>query len=284
MCKYLFIMLALQFANLDREFTFKADYAANRDALLAMLPEAAPGAEKAEVLWRLSRAWLMLGDAAATKDEKRNCYAEGIKYADACIAEDPANPEGYLWHCGNIGRDCQTRKLMEQAASVPKMSADLTTVLNKLGHTENSQAWQALSAIYWAHPFKSSDAAINYARKAALTIPAGELRIGTLTNLAEMLYKRNWNAKKRAYEAEANRNKFTAKGKSSIDRYAFFDGASDEKLSAPWNPVGYTALSDREEALAITAYAQRIFRDCKTPSPVDKSDIKILNNLLKQWQ
>lgn len=284
MFKYLFLFLTLQFANLDREFTVKADYAANRDALLAILPEATPGPEKAEVLWRLSRAWLMLGDGAATKEEKRNCYAEGIKYADACIAEDPANPEGYLWHCGNIGRDCQTRKLMEQAAVVPKMSADLTTVLDKLGRTDNSQAWQALSAIYWAHPFKSSDAAINFARKAALTIPKDELRIGTLTNLAEMLYKRNWSAKKRAYEAEANRSRFAAKGKSNIDRYAFFDGASEEKLSAPWNPAGYTTLTDREEALAITAYAQRIYRDCKAPSPVDKSDIKTLNNILKQWQ
>lgn len=284
MFKYLFLFLAIQFAQVDRDFAVRADYAGCRDTLLAMLPQAAPGAEKAEVLWRLSRAWLMLGDAALSKEEKRSCFAEGIKYADDCIAEDPSNPEGYLWHCGNIGRDCQTRKLMDQAAVVPKMNADLTTVLDKLGRTDNSQAWQALSAIYWAHPFKSSDAAINYARMATLTIPADELRIGTLTNLAEMLYKRNWSAKKRAYEAESNRSRFAARAKSNIDKYACFDGASEKELAAPWLPEGYTALSDREEARSIAAHAQRIFRNCKTPSPVDKSDIKILNNLLKQWE
>lgn len=284
MLKYLFLFLTLQFTNVDRVFVQKADYAACRDTLMEMLPQAAPGREKAEVLWRISRAWLMIGDNAPSKEEKRNCYAEGIKYADACIAEDPANPEGYLWHCGNIGRDCQTRSLMEQAAVVSKMSADLTTVLDKLGHTDNSQAWQALSAIYWAHPFKSSDAAINFARKAALTIPRGEMRIGTLTNLAELLYKRNWTAKRRASEAETDRSKFAATAKSNIDKYSYFDGASEEMLAAPWNPVAYTALSDREEALAIAAYAQRIYRECSTHTPVDKNDLKILNNLLKQWQ
>ena len=284
MIKYLILALALQFANVDRDFVRTADYAACRDTLLNMLPQAAPGDEKAEVLWRLSRAWLMLGESAAYKDAKRSCFAEGIRYAESAIAENPSNPQGYMWHCANTGRDCQTRNVMDQAAAVPKMTADLTTILDKLGRTDCSEAWQALSEIYWAHPFKSSDSAVNFARKAALTIPSGELRIATLVHLAKLLHKRNWSAAKRSESAASNAGKFAAPGQSNIERYASFNGAPEPQLACPWNPVAYTALSDREEALAIIAYAQRIYRRCSAPTPIDKNDMKELNKLLKQWE
>lgn len=284
MCRYLFLLLAINFAQLDHSFTWTTDYAAVRDELVNLLPDAESGAEKAGLLWRISRAWLMVGQEATARDEKRACFAEGIRYADQAIKENPKDPQGYMWHCANIGLDCQTRKVMEQAAAVPKMSSDLTMILDKLGRVDCSEAWQALSEIWWAHPFKSSDAAINFARKAAMTIPKDEMRIGTLTHLAELLYKRDWSAQKRAEEAAANKSKYAKPLPSNIDHFAYLDGAPEAELAAPWNSAGFTALSDREEALAIAAYAQQIYRNCSAPTPVDKSDYIILTKLLKQWQ
>ena len=284
MLKYLFVILAINFAQLDLNFNRTSDYASDRDELVRLLPDAAPGAEKAGVLWRISRDWLLVGQEESDRESKRACFAEGIRYAEMAIHENPNDPQGYLWHCANLGRDAQTRNTMSQAKIVSKLIADLTTILDRLGRTDCSEAWQALSEIWWAHPFKSSDAAVNFARKAALTIPRDELRITTLTHLADLLYQRNWNAEKRAAEALESSRKMSAAGKSNIEWFSNFDGAPAENLTAPWTGARIGEISDRDEAKAIAAYAQRIFRECPAPSPIDKNDIKILTNLQKKWQ
>ena len=284
MLKYLFVILAINFAQLDLNFNRTSDYASDRDELVRLLPDAAPGAEKAGVLWRISRDWLLVGQEESNRESKRACFAEGIRYAEMAIHENPNDPQGYLWHCANLGRDAQTRSTMSQAKIVSKLIADLTTILDRLGRTDCSEAWQALSEIWWAHPFKSSDAAVNFARKAALTIPRDELRITTLTHLADLLYQRNWNAEKRAAEALESSRKMSAAGKSNIEWFSYFDGAPAENLAAPWTDAQIGGISDRDEAKAIAAYAQRIFRECPAPSPIDKNDINILTNLQKKWQ
>lgn len=282
--KYLFLILAINFAQLDEVFTRSTDYAALNEELVQLLDQAESSAEKANLYWRISRNYLLLGQQESKRDVKRSCFGEGMRYAGMAIRENPKDPQGYMWHCANVGRDCQTRNVMEQAAAVPKMSTDLTMILDKLGRTDYSEAWQALSEIWWAHPFKSSDAAINFARKAALTIPKGELRITTLTHLANLLYQRNWSAEKRALSAAQSAPKYVAGAKSSIDKYAFFDGAPASELVAPWTASDLTALSDREEALAIAAYAKQIYAAFPTPSPIEQQDYRILLKLLTSWQ
>ena len=278
------LLIALDFTGVDREFVRTGDYAASRETLLTLLPKAGTDTERAEVFWRLSRTCLMLGETASSKEEKRNCFAQGLSYADSAIAAAPANPEGYMWHCANTGRDCQTRSLMEQAASVPKMTADLTMILETLGRTDCSEAWQALSEIYWAHPFKSDESAVNFARKAAMTIPQGEMRIATLTHLATLLYKRDWSARKRTSASESARRKFADAKAGNIERFSWFNGAPAEDLAVPWLPVPFGSLSDREEALAILAHAQRLYAKCTDPTPIDQNDYTNLLDLLKKWE
>ena len=284
MMKYLFLILAINFAQLDQAFTRSTNYATLNDELVQLLEKAESPAEKAGLYWRISRNYLLQGQQEAKRDAKRACFGEGMRYAGLAIRENPKDPQGYMWHCANVGRDCQTRSVMEQASAVPKMSADLTMILDKLGRTDCSEAWQALSEIWWAHPFKSSDAAVNFARKAALTIPKGELRITTLTRLADLLYQRNWSAEKRAAAATENSKKYTAGAKSNIDKYVFFDGAPASELSSPWTTSPLADLSDRDEARAIAAYAQRIYRAFPNPSPIEQQDYRILLKLLTSWQ
>jgi hypothetical protein len=167
---------------------------------------------------------------------------------------------------------------MEQAAAVPDMTDDLTTILDRLGATDCSEAWQALSEMYWHHPFKSDESAINFARKAAMCIPSDELRISTYTYLAELLYKRGWSSSKRMSEAKSNASRFGKESKSNIERYAYYDGAG-EKM--PWCSSPFTALSDKEEADALISYAQSLYSKCGNPTPVDKEDYRKLTELIK---
>lgn len=174
-----------------------SDYTQCKTLLLAMLPQATDGAQKADVLWRLAKVSVILGEKETTKEGKQKVFGEGIKYAEQAIAQDPKEHRGYMWHCANIGRECQTRPLMEQAAAVKPMMQDLEMILYKLDRKDCSEAWQAMAEIYYNHPFKSNDEAIVFTRNAVNTIPKDELRISTYSFLAQMLWKRNWSADRR---------------------------------------------------------------------------------------
>ena len=278
------LLSTLSFTGVDRSFT-RETYAACRDSLTVMLPRAADNKEKAEVLWRLSRVTLMLGEQAPSKEEKRVLFGQGIRYADEAIAADPANVRGYMWHCANTGRECQTRGLKEQVAAVPVLQQDLETILDRYGRTDVSEAWQALSELFLSHPFKPDEKGINYARKAADTIPASELRLTTYLYLARILYARNWSASKRAAAIASDVAKFKTPGQKNTDRFGYYDGAAGPEGTARWTggkPLA--ALSDREEALAVVEYA--IGRYDTTPSLRVKMDVreyKALRALRDQW-
>ena len=282
MFKLMFIAAVVAgFVSVDRDFKYKCNYKENRDSLLVMLEKTTAPNDKAEVYWRLSRASLMMGAAEQTKAGKREHFGKGMEYAELGLKLNPNSKECYMWHCANVGRECQTRSLMEQAGAVPKMTKDLTAMLDKLGHVNYSEAWQALSELYYNHPMKSNEAAINFARKAATCIPDSELRISTYIHLAELLHKRNWSAGKRADAADDNAAKFNKTVKSNIEKYSYFDGA---KASMPWCSKPFTTLSDREEALAILAYAKGLYKACTEPTPIDKQDYATLLEIEKKMK
>lgn len=277
MMKLFFALAALvSFLLVDRDFKYKCDYRQNYDNLIVMLDSASSGKERAEVFWRLSRASLMLGEQAQGKQAKREHFAEGIMFAEKGLAENPESRECHMWHCANVGRDCQTRSLPEQAAAVPAMTKDLTAIIDKLGHTEYSEAWQALSEMYWHHPFKSDESAINFARRAAYCIPPDELRISTCTYFAELLLERGWSAAKRGKTATGNAAKFRNTTDSNIEKYSYYDGSGDRM---PWSAKPLGEMSDIEEAAAVLDYAKGLYKSCKELSPVDKKDFLRLMEL-----
>ena len=194
---------------------------------------------------------------------------------------DPSNEKCYLWHCANLGRSLQTRPMMEQASAVPLLLSDLTTILDKLGKTSYSEAWQALAEIYYNHPFKSNDAAINFTRRAVACIPKGELRLSTYLSLAKMLQKRDWSASKRLSAIESNQDKFEKGKASNIERYSCYDGHYGPGGTAPWSSRALSQLSDREEAAAIVSYALRRYQLSSAHTPVDKEDYRQLQAFAK---
>lgn len=281
MIKTLFLipLLALQFQSVDKAFERGNDYRACEQTLLEMLPQAENSTEKANVLWRLARVEYVLGEAQTDKMKRREIFNRGVAYAEQGIQENPREPQCYMWHCANVGRECQTHPLMEQAKAVPAMTKDLSKILNSLS-PRLSEAWQALSEIYYHHPLKSNDSAVNYARTAALYVPAGESRITTYLYLADLLYERNLSADKRASQIADHSAKLEKmKGGANIDRYALSDGM---KQAVPWTSKALGALSDREEALALAEYALSRYRACQDPGSIERQSFQDLQQWMKQ--
>lgn len=274
-------LLALQFQSVDKAFQRGNDYPACEQTLLEMLPQATSNQEKASVLWRLARVNYIMGEAQKDKAERRARFNKGIEYAEQGLRANPRDPQCYMWHCANVGRECQTHPLMEQAAAVPAMTEDLTRILNDLD-PRMSEAWQALAELYYHHPLKSKDSAINFARTAAMNTPADEPRVTTYLYLATLLYNRNWSAGKRASQA-ADRSARLAKmsGASSIDRYALADGM---RQALPWSEKSLGQLSDREEARLILSFAERRYQACSEPAKAERDEYKNLLKLKQQWK
>lgn len=269
------LISVLQFQQVDALFSSEATFRKGYDTLVAMDAEAAPGQEKSEVLWRLSRACLLIGETREGKDAKREWFVKGIDYGNRAIKENPGSEQCYMWHSANVGRDCQTRSLKDQAAAVPVMMKDLETILVKLGKTNCSEAWQALSEIYVNHPFKSTDSGINFARKAAMTVPSDELRLSSYAYLAGLLRKRDWTASKRCSQMERSAGNL-AGAATAIDKTAILDGSLGAGYKPVWSTSTLGEMSDAQEADAIIGWAKNKFKSCKNPSEIDKADFSKL--------
>lgn len=273
---------AINYSKIDA-LRAKGQYAEARQELAAMLDGAASNKDKASILGQMSMVSMLLGEEQADKDGKQKEFAEGIRYAEEGIKLNPSDESLWMWHCANVGRDCQTRSLKDRLAAVSVMTEDLSTILNKLGRTECSEAWQALAEIYFNHPFKSNDAAINFTRRSLMTIPKSELRIYCYAFFAKMLYQRNWSADKKKEEAVRNATKFGG-SRNQIEKFSFFDGSLGPDFKPAWADKALGAMSDREEAAAVAAYAKSLYENSKSRSKADSKDYNAISAMQKNWK
>lgn len=273
---------ALDLTKADRLFE-DASYSAANTELDAARKAAATDAERVAVFWRLSRVSLMLGEEALDVEMKRSYFGKGISFAEQGLAINPRCVQCHMWHSANIGRECQTRALSKQAAAVPKMMEDLTAILETVGAVNCSEAWQALGEIYFNHPFKPTDAAINFGRKALDCIPAGELRLSTYAFLAKMLYSRNWDAAKRKADIEAGIGRFKSETKN-IEKFSYYASSLGTGFTPRWSAKALAAMSDREEAVSIVNHAINVYQKAPVHHPVDDADYKALIKLLSEWK
>lgn len=273
------VLAALNFSHADATFISGTDFQACRKELLEMLPVAEDSKSKSQVLWRLARVQLMLGEKETTKEGRRTVFAEGVKYGEQAIAASPKDPDCYMWHSACVGRECQTHSLKDQAQAVPVMMRDLSMILETMGRTDYSAAWQALAEIYWNHPFKSNDEAINFTRKAISTIPSGELRLSAYILLAQMLIKRDAGPSKRTSIIKSNASK-TVKG--NIGKFSCYDGILGPGFKPVWSSKSISELSDAEEAEAILKYAENIYIKRNNKTVIDRTDYRTIQSLLKK--
>ena len=279
---------ALDFTEMDALYLTDEHDQEVYDKLTIMLDQATEGEEKANVLWRLSRVCVDLGDAIDKSDKKARfaIYEEGEQYALDSIAAYPT-AQGYLWKCSNIGRWGQTKGVFDSLAKAKPMVQDLEVMIDDLGCLDSSEAWYVLAVLYDSLPgkpisFGNSNAAISYGRIACDTIPRNVIYGGTYKQLAEMLWNRNWNAKKRASEISKMQKNWD-KETSNIEKYKYYEGANGAQVYPLWTKTALSSMTDRQEAVVILKYAQAVFEGRKTHTQADVDNYNEIAALLKEW-
>ena len=280
-------LAALDFTAVDGLYDQGTDNQKVYDTLQTMLKDAKTNVEKSEVLWRLSRVCVDLGDKMdeKAKDAKFAIYTEGENYALESIKTSP-NYLAYLWKCANIGRYGQTKGVMDSLGKVKPMKADIRVITDDFGVIDSSETWYTLGVLQNKVPGLfggDSVAAISYMRASCDTIPAKYIYGGTYMELAEQLYSRDWSAKKRASEIEKMKKKWDKETKSNFDKYAYYEGSKGADANPIWTKTKLSAMSDRQEALVILKYAQAVYNSRKTHTEADDKNYADIQQLIDKW-
>lgn len=235
------LFAALNFTAVDALYD-NEQYSACKTELLKMRTQAATAQEEAEVLWRLSRVVLGMGDDLDKKDKEGRfaAYEEGEEYANLSIARYP-NAFAYHWKASNIGRWGQTKGPLNSLGKAKGMLEDLTMVVNHFNIDDYSETWYVLSSLYNELPgaplsFGNNNWAIGYMRRAMDTLPVHKLYPGHYKKLAEELWARNWSASKRGKELAKMQTSWD-KGGSNLERYRFYEGKDGGKSKPFYSSV-----------------------------------------------
>jgi tetratricopeptide (TPR) repeat protein len=249
------------------------------------LPAAASGAERCELQWRLSRAWLNSGEqaeqAGAPEGDRLAFFEKGEAAADKAIAENPRSPLGYYWKAANTGRWGQTKGILKALARAkPMRDLLLQAVAIDPAHADS---YYVLGQLYEAVPgsplsFGDKDAAVSLGRL-AIDLRKGDVVAGrekalnydAYTELAKHLWDRNWNAAKRSREQGRKKTEYAAKT-TAVDKAFAYEGA-----------VAIPDKSDRDEARELVSWA--IAELEKRPRTAgDEDDLTEARGVLAGWK
>lgn len=260
-------------------------YESARDLLLQALPAAVSPAEKADIYSRLSRESLNIGDreqdTGKSKEQVLAIYDQGVAYADKAIEANPANPEGYFWKSGNIGKIGLLKGVMVSLDSVPTIKELLTKTIQL--NNNHAKAYYALGQMYaklpgWPISFGSIEHAVSLARKAVdlqeRDIQAGlypAMDYGFYLELARDLHQRNWDAKKRVHEQPIEKKKFDETS-DLVERSFYYEGTVAI-------PVG----SDRQEANVLLQRTIRMIGRKAGPTDRDLRTLRDARKNLADW-
>ena len=266
-----------QVDRLDNE----ENHTAARELLVTLLPQAANSSERAEVLWRLSRAELNYGgdrdDAGAADSELLEIYEQGEQYADQAIEADPDNVAGYFWKASNIGRWGQTKGVLDSLFKASDMRDLLIRAIEI--DPDHADSYYVLSQLYVAVPrlisFGNNDYGVNLARK-GITLMEREIAEGAreytaygfYIKLAEALNERGWNQRRRDREHSRRISDYQS-ARTQLERGWYFEGA-----------VSIPAMSDKDEAEAVLRDVIRQLERMPNPRISDQRDLAEARELL----
>lgn len=282
-----FLSAVVDFTEVDKLYQIDA-FDQTKAGLLLLKEQAANPQEEAEVLWRLARVYVELGDALpdSDKDGKYAIYEQGEAYALASIEKHPS-PLAYLWKSSNIGRWGQTKGPLNALGKAKPMLEDLTEVVNTFNTLDSTETWYVLSSLYDELPggfisFGNKEWAVSYIRMALDTIPSGKLNPGHYKKAAEELWDRNWSASRRAKDIKKMQEKWD-KGGSNLEKYRYYEGKDGGATKPFYSSVTLDKMSDRQEALMIVSYAMQKAKVMSPLKPTDAKDIVEIQAIYDNW-
>jgi tetratricopeptide (TPR) repeat protein len=297
-CMTLFVLLVVSmglFASvLDQAdaLYWHDEYDEAKTLLSQSLATATDSQMKAELLWRLSRVTLAMGDEreveGASDDELFAIYEEAERYAMQSL-DLRELPMAIVYKASSVGRWGETKGPLNALSKAKPMRDDFTHLIDELGITDNTISWYVLGQLYfqlpgWPISFGDLNTAISYTRKAVDTIPDTVLYPGHFKALATMLWKRDWSASKRNSELKKMEKDWKKEaGRSVVEQHRYYEGSQGPKAIPFYSPVALNAMSDRQEAGMILKYAVAKYDVWPFHSRADTRNRDEIEDLLKEY-
>lgn len=246
---------------------------------------------RSELLWRLSRATLAIGDelkADGASDQLLFAtFEEGQEYAEKAISEKPI-ARAYTYRASNIGRWGETKGPLNSLSKAKPMRDDFTYVIDTLDVMDDTIAWYVLGQLYfklpgWPLSFGDINTAISYTRMAIDTIPSQNLYHGHFKALAEMLWKRGLSAAKRKSKIASIEKDWKKSKGSTLDQYGYYEGSNGTKAKPFYSPVSLEEMSDQQEAVMLLKFAVAKYDVWPFHTRADKRTYNDIQTLLQQW-
>ena len=261
-------------------------YEQTKSLIESSLAEAKSGAEKAELHWRLARAWLNLGDEAedsGTAEGALLAYFEsGEAEAQKAIDADANNHLGYYWKSANIGRWGQVKGILNSLFKAKPMRDLLQQAVAV--EPEHADSYYVLGQLFEQVPgfpvsFGDKDYAVSLGRKSLdlheQQVKAGiedEINYDFYTEMAKHLWERNYTAARRAREQGRKKNKYQSIS-DPMEKNFYYEAA-----------VTLEGDSDREEALELINWVIRELKGLSGRTDSQEDDLKEAEEVLASWQ
>lgn len=250
------------------------------ELLESLLPES-QGSQRAEVLWRLASANLMLGDqrddAGAGEEALLAIYETGEAHGEAAIEADADNALGYYWTSANIGRWGQTKGVLNSLFRAPDMRDLLSEAVNR--DPEHADSYYVLGQLYAQVPgmisFGNVEYAVSLGRKSVDLMEAelrtderDEVNDAFYIQLASHLIDRDWNSRQRARGLRSIRGEY-GNASTPLERGYYYEGA-----------IQVPETDDAAEAEEILTATVRRLEDIADPTPSDTRRLNEARELL----
>jgi tetratricopeptide (TPR) repeat protein len=262
------------------------EYEQTRSLIESSLAEATGGAQKAELHWRLARAWLNLGDEAedsGTVEKPLLAYFErGEAEAQKAIDADPGNHLGYYWKSANIGRWGQVKGILNSLFKAKPMRDLLQQAVAV--EPEHADSYYVLGQLFEQVPgfpvsFGDKDYAVSLGRKSLglheQQVKAGiedEINYDFYTEMAKHLWERDYTAARRVREQGRKESKYRSIS-DPMEKNFYYEAA-----------VSLKDMSDREEAIELISWVIRELQGLSGRTGSQDDDLKEAREVLDSWQ
>ncbi|MFW5801399.1 MAG: hypothetical protein ACOCVC_05170 [Spirochaeta sp.] len=264
------------------ELDTRNDHSSVIELLSDTLPTVSAADERAEVLWRLSRAMLGYGDeqeeAGASESELLDIFQQGEDYGAEAVESNPDIVEGYFWQSGNIGRWGQTKGVLDSLFRASEMRDILSAAIEI--DSDHADSYFVLSQLYAAVPgfisFGNSDYAVSLARK-SIVLMEDEVADGQrdsiaydfYNKLAEALAARGWSQRKRDREHSRKAADYR-EADTPLEQGWYYEGT----ISIP-------PMSDQSEAEMLLNDVILQIERMPEPGEEDQTDLETARELLE---
>lgn len=260
-------------------------HARAREYLQDLLEEASSDEERAEVLWRLTRAHLNEADLGLyagdfTEDSARSHIERGIEYAGEALSLDPQSGYAYFWRGASRGKTAELIGVLNALFLASDIRDDARNAAEII--PEESAVYYLASQVYEQAPgpplaFGDIDKSVSYARRSIdlheAAREAGEVEVrywDYYNKLAIALMSRDWNEGRRERNLSRQQRQYE-RAESAYERAAHFESQID-----------LPNQSDREEARGHLEFVIEGMSDIADPTVRNERTLEDARRLLSE--